>query len=137
MSEIPVITLAGNLIVSIQVDLTDESLERLKEAVGDEIERRAPGGLVIDVSGLAVMDSYITRGLCDLAGIARLMGVRTLLCGLRPQVAITLVEMGIELEGIQTALSLDAALLRLHDLRMAEEDSDDVDHDLETVEARG
>jgi rsbT antagonist protein RsbS len=107
---IPVIHLAGRLLVSIQIEMTDQVLSRIKEDVANAIDRGGPSGLVIDVSGIEMMDSFISRSICDLALIARLMGVPTVLSGIRPAVAITLSEMGIDLRGVPSALDLDEAV---------------------------
>jgi rsbT antagonist protein RsbS len=107
---IPIIHLAGRLLVSIQVEMTDHLLARLKEDVANAIDRTGGAGLVIDVAGIEIMDSFISRSICDLALIARLMGVPTVLCGIRPAVAITLSEMGIDLRGVPSALDVDDAV---------------------------
>src|SRR5512133_994330 len=107
---IPVIHLSGRLLVSIQVEMTDRLLARLKDDVAEAIDRGGASGLVIDVAGIETMDSFISRSICDLALIARLMGVPTVLCGIRPAVAITLSEMGIDLRGVPSALDVDHAV---------------------------
>jgi rsbT antagonist protein RsbS len=89
----------------------------LKDDVAREIEASGPWGLVIDVSGVDIMDSYITRTIRDIALIARLMGVRTVLSGMAPMIAMTLVEMGMELAGVATELNLELALERLRSTR--------------------
>lgn len=109
-ARIPVIHLAGKLLVSIQVEMTDRLLSRIKEDVANAIDRGGASGLVIDVAGIETMDSFISRSICDLALIARLMGVPTVLCGIRPAVAITLCEMGIDLRGVPSALNVDDAV---------------------------
>jgi len=110
---IPVIRLAGNLLVSIQVEMTDRVLAQLKDDVANVVESSGARGLVIDVAGIEAMDSFISRSICDLALIARLMGVPTALCGIRPAVAVTLAEMGINLRGVPNALDLDDAVALL------------------------
>ena len=112
-AKIPIIKLYGNLVVPIQVALSDQLVARLKDDVSNEIEASSPWGLVIDVSGVDIMDSYITRTIRDIALIARLMGVRTVLSGMAPMIAMTLVEMGMELAGVATELNLELALERL------------------------
>lgn len=107
---IPLIRLFDNLIVSVQVALSDETIERLTGQVTDAIERTPVSGLVLDFSGADVMDSHITRRVRDLAVTAGLMGVRTVVCGLRASVVVTLVEMGLGIPGVRTALNLERAL---------------------------
>jgi rsbT antagonist protein RsbS len=107
---IPIINLYANLIVPIQGAIGDNAMTQLTEDVTQRIENDAALGLVIDVSGVALMDSFITRNIRDLALTARLMGVDTIVSGLQPAVAITLGEMGLEIQGLQTTLNLERAL---------------------------
>ena len=110
---IPIIRIGPNLLVSIQIELTDLLVRELKDDVAAVIERTAAGGLVIEVSGVDILDSYLARSIRDLSLIARLMGVRTVLAGLNPAMAMTLVEMGMLMQGVTTATNLDAALALL------------------------
>jgi rsbT antagonist protein RsbS len=107
---IPIIQLDGVLIVSIQVALSDRLVAQLKEDVTARIELVDPRGLAIDVSGIDIMDSYISRNLRDIGLMARLMGVPTVISGMDPMIAMTLVEMGLDLEGVSTARNLDGAM---------------------------
>jgi rsbT antagonist protein RsbS len=107
---IPLITLFGNLIVPIQVTLSDSLIAHLTTDVTRTIEQGSVSGLIIDISGVDMMDSHITRCLRDLAVTARLMGVETIVCGMRPAVVITLIEMGLDVPGISSALNLERAL---------------------------
>lgn len=119
---IPIIKLYDTLIVSIQIELSDPVVSRLKDDITAEIERVRPFGLIVDLSGIDVMDSYITRTIRDVGLIARLMGVRTVICGLDPMIALTLVEMGIQLEGVRTELNLEEALESLERERGREQE---------------
>jgi len=110
IARIPIIKLYENLIVSIQVALSDQLVMQIKDDITEEIERTGARGLVIDVSGIDVMDSYISRAIRDIGLMARLMGVRTVICGMDPMIAMTLVEMGLDLTGAQSALNLESAL---------------------------
>ncbi len=110
MAAIPIIRLRNVLIVSVQGDLTDTTVLALKEALTDTIERAPADGLVIDISGVDLVDTYMARAFRDLSQIVRLMGVQTVLAGLDPAMAGTLVEMGMTMEGVHTALNLEAAL---------------------------
>jgi rsbT antagonist protein RsbS len=107
---IPIIKLRDVLIVSIQVALSDRVVMQLKDDVTNRIEHTQARGLVIDVSGIDIMDSYISRTVRDIGLVARLMGVQTVISGLDPMIAMTLVEMGLELKGVKTALDLESAL---------------------------
>jgi rsbT antagonist protein RsbS len=113
VSRIPIIKLRDVLIVSIQVALSDRLVLQLKDDITARIDRTQARGLVIDVSGIDVMDSYISRAIRDIGLVARLMGVQTVISGLDPMIAMTLVEMGLELKGVRTALELESALRML------------------------
>ncbi len=116
---IPVIQLRDTLLVSIQVELTDQLVRELKESVAGDIRRKRVTGLVIEVSGVETFDSYIARSIRDVAQIARLMGVSTVIAGFDAATATTLVEMGMRMDGVETALSMDAALEKLTAMRAA------------------
>jgi rsbT antagonist protein RsbS len=107
---IPIIDLYSNLVVPIQGAIDDDAMARLQEDVTQRIQADGARGLVIDVSGIEFLDSFMTKNLRDLALTARLMGVRAVVSGLRPAVAITLIEMGLEIPGVKTTLNLERAL---------------------------
>lgn len=107
---IPLIRLFDNLIVSIQVELSDAIIERLMAQITAKIESTNVSGLILDFSGAYMMDSHITRRVHDIAMTARIMGVDTVVCGLRAAVVITLTEMGLSMPGVVTALNLERAL---------------------------
>lgn len=116
-SRIPIIRLYGNLIVSIQVSLSDDLVVALKEDITHQIEDYEAQGLIIDLSGIDLMDSYISKSIRDIALISKLMGVQTVMSGMDPLVAMTLVEMGLEMDDVQTALSLEDAIELLKQLK--------------------
>jgi rsbT antagonist protein RsbS len=107
---IPVIELWGRLIVSLQGDVSDTQMDQLRVDVLHRVRERAPAGLVIDASGMWLVDSHLCAMLGRVVSAARLMGTPAVLAGLQPQVVVTLGEMGIGLESIETALSLEEAL---------------------------
>ncbi|RPI26943.1 MAG: STAS domain-containing protein [Acidobacteria bacterium] len=109
-SRIPIIRLKGNLVISIQVAMSDRMVQLLKDDVTQRIEQERPAGLAIDVSGIDIMDSYISRAIHDLCIVASLMGVPTAISGIDPMIALTLVEMGVSLEGVHTHRDLESAL---------------------------
>lgn len=113
---IPIIRLRKSLLVSIQVELSDRLIDQLKDDVSQAIRGNDVHGLVVEVSGVDVFDSYIARSIRDLAQIAHLLGVNTVVAGLDPAMAMTLVEMGMYMSGVHTALDLDGALDRLASL---------------------
>jgi rsbT antagonist protein RsbS len=121
---IPIINLYDNLVVPIQGRVEDSMMSLLHGDVMSRIETDNPRGLIIDVSGIEVMDTYLTRNIRDLALTARLMGLQSVVSGLRPEVAITLIEMGLEIQGVQTALNVERALAILS-----------TDDDVETLQA--
>jgi rsbT antagonist protein RsbS len=108
-NHIPIIKLYDILIVTIQVELSDRVVMQLKDDIGDAIQKLGPRGLIIDVSGVGIIDSYISRAIRDIGLISRLMGVEAVISGLDPNIAMTLTEMGMDLEGVKTHLHLEAA----------------------------
>ncbi len=107
---IPIIKLWSQLLVPLQGDITDQQASRLQDDVLREIQRDGAMGVVIDVSGLWIVDSHLCAVLAQLAMSARMMGTRTVLSGVSPDIAMTLQTMGVGLEGIATALGLEEAL---------------------------
>jgi rsbT antagonist protein RsbS len=107
---IPIIKLYRTLIVSVQIELSDELVLELKDDLAEEIRARDVDGLIIEVSGVDILDSYIARSIRDIAQLGRLMGVRTVLVGLDPGMATTLVEMGMVMRNVETALNLETAI---------------------------
>jgi rsbT antagonist protein RsbS len=110
---IPLIHLRGTLIVSVQQDFSDSLALSLKSDIATAITVREVSGLVIDVSGVDVVDSYIARVLSDIAQVARLLGVQTAVAGIDAGMAMTLAEMGLTMKGIHTSLNLETALRHL------------------------
>jgi rsbT antagonist protein RsbS len=119
---IPIINLYSNLIVPIQGLLPDVVMAQLQDDVARRIVTDTAAGLIIDVSGVSVMDSYVTRVVRDLALTAKLMGVRTVLSGIQASVAMTLVEMGLDIPGIKTTLNLERALEFLDEQALSDAD---------------
>jgi rsbT antagonist protein RsbS len=116
----PIIRFHGNLIVPIHGTISDASISALQEQVTHRIATDRVHGLVIDVSALSYMDSFVTRVVRDIALIARLMGVHTVLSGLSAEIATTLVEMGLEITGVVTTLNLERAVELLAEKREEE-----------------
>lgn len=107
---VPVIKLRDVLLVPMREHLDDRAMIRLVDEVGERIANDRAAGVIIDVSGVDILDSFMTRTIRDLALSARLMGAITYLTGLQAAVAMTLVEMGLDLPGVRTTLNLDRAL---------------------------
>ena len=110
---IPILKLGSTLLATIQIDLHDTVVDAFQNDVLEEIERTGANSLVIDISALETVDSYVARMLANTGKMAKLMGSETVIVGMRPAVAATLVRMGYFMEGIETALSLEEGL-QLH-----------------------
>ncbi|MFW5875432.1 MAG: STAS domain-containing protein [Myxococcota bacterium] len=109
-NSIPVIRLWDNLLVALQGDLGDAQAERLRTELLDRIRRTGAEGLILDVSGVTVIDSHLCSVLAGITEAAALMGVESMLCGLSPEIVMTLQAMGIDFGSVETALSLEDAL---------------------------
>src|SRR5262249_252372 len=106
----PITKISATLVATIQVELHDTLVDAFQGDVLEQIEKTAAHGLIIDISALETVDSYVARMLANTAKMAKLMGTETVIVGMRPAVAATLVRMGYFMEGISTALSLEEGL---------------------------
>jgi rsbT antagonist protein RsbS len=113
MNIIPILQLQSNLIASIQTELTDEEALAFQSALLEKNQQLNTQGIIIDVSMLDVIDSYMAKVLSDLTTMVKLQGAKVVLCGVQPAVASTLVDMGMRLNSIDTFLSLDHAFTYL------------------------
>ncbi|MER7719677.1 STAS domain-containing protein [Streptomyces flaveolus] len=109
-SAVPVLALGDTLLVTLPGELHDGVAEQLQQDITHRIARSTVSGVVIDISGVDIVDSFLGRVLAEIAAGARLMAVRTVLAGMRPAVAITLVELGLALPGLVTALDVERAM---------------------------
>lgn len=98
------------LLVSIQVDLQDDTALALHDDLSNRIVQTEAKGVLIDISGLVVIDSFVGRMISTIAAVSRVLGAETVVVGMRPAVAITLVELGLPLDGVRTALGVDRGL---------------------------
>ncbi|WP_037677423.1 STAS domain-containing protein [Streptomyces griseus] len=112
---VPVLTLGDVLLVTLQGELHDGMAEQLQQDITERIAQSGVTGLVIDISGVEIVDSFLGRVLAEIASVADLLAARTVLAGMRPAVAITLVELGLTLPGLVTALDVERALELLKD----------------------
>jgi rsbT antagonist protein RsbS len=101
------------LLVTIQVDMHDRLAMTLQDDLTDRISRTAARGVLIDISSLQVVDSFIGRMIANIAAMARVLDAQTVLVGMQPAVAITLVELGLSLPGVQTALNVERGMALL------------------------
>jgi len=115
LEQIPILSLGDFLLVTIQVELHDQLAMRLQEDLTQKLARTHAKGVLIDISALEIVDSFIGRSLAHIASIARIMDSATVLVGMRPAVAITLVELGMSLRGIRTALNVDKGMQLLRE----------------------
>lgn len=113
MQRVPILKLGDILLVSIQIDLEDQTALALQEDLSERIVATGARGVIIDISALEIVDSFIGRMLSTVASVSRVLDARTILVGMRPAVAITLVELGLSLPGVQTALDVERALTQL------------------------
>jgi len=107
---IPIIKLDNKLIVSIQTDLDDATALILQDDIAQTIVKTGASGVILDVSAIEIMDSYTARIFNDIGKNSMLLGARTILVGLQPAIAITLVEMGMDIDNVETALNLESGL---------------------------
>jgi rsbT antagonist protein RsbS len=114
MERIPILKMGDLLLVSIQVDMHDQLALALQDDLTDKIAKTGAHGVLIDISAVEMVDSFIGRMIANIAGMARILDARTVLVGMQPAVAITLVELGLTLPGVRTALDVERgmALLR-------------------------
>jgi rsbT antagonist protein RsbS len=111
--KIPILQIEDSLLTSVQIPLHDKLALEFQEELLNSIVQTKVKGLVIDISAIELVDSFITRILVEIARMANLMGVKTVIVGMRPEIAITLVDFGVQLTGIETALNLETGLKRL------------------------
>ncbi len=119
MERIPILKMGRHLLVTIQVDMHDRLAMALQDDLMEQISRHKAVGVLIDISALDLVDSFIGRMLANIAGMARILDAETVVTGMRPAVAITLVELGLALPGVRTALNVERGMQLLEAAREA------------------
>ena len=115
MERIPILKLGQALLVSIQVDIHDRLATALETDLSERIVATGARGVMIDISGLEIVDSFMGRMLDNIAAVSRLLDADTVVVGMRPAVAITLVELGLSLTGVKTALNIERGMALIGD----------------------
>jgi rsbT antagonist protein RsbS len=110
VERIPILRMGGFLLVSIQVDMHDRLALTLQDDLTARIAETNARGVLIDISSLEIVDSFIGRMIANISGMARVMDAETVVVGMRPAVAITLVELGLALPGVRTALNVERGM---------------------------
>ena len=110
MERIPILKMGSFLLVSIQVDMHDRLALQLQDDLTTRIAETTARGVLIDISALEMVDSFIGRMLANIAGMSRVLDAETVVVGMRPAVAITLVELGMSLTGVRTALNVERGM---------------------------
>ena len=123
MDRIPILKMGSFLLVTIQVDMHDQLALQLQDDLTSRIVSARARGVLIDISSLEIVDSFIGRMISNIAAMARVLDAETVVVGMQPAVAITLVELGLSLEGVRTALNVDKGMLLLQQ-RLAEESAE-------------
>ena len=113
MDRIPILKMGRFLLVTIQVDMHDQLALTLQDDLTSRIVASQARGVLIDISSLEIVDSFIGRMISNIAGMARVLDAETVVVGMQPAVAITLVELGLSLEGVRTALNVDKGMVLL------------------------
>ena len=110
MERIPILQMGDFLLVTIQVDMHDQLALTLQDDLSERISRTSARGVLIDISALDMVDSFIGRMIGNISGLSKIMDAETVLVGMQPAVAITLVELGLTLPGVSTALNVERGM---------------------------
>lgn len=116
MERIPILRMGSLLLVTIQVDMHDQLAMTLQEDLTTAISQHSSRGVLIDISSLEIVDSFIGRMLANISAMARILDAETVLVGMQPAVAITLVELGMSMPGVRTALNVEAGMELLREM---------------------
>jgi rsbT antagonist protein RsbS len=122
MAEVTIIRMGGNIIVPIQVELHDRAARKVQEDILKKIEETSASGLIIDLSAVTVVDSFLGRLIAETARMAGLMGAKTVIVGLKKEVVITILQLGMGTQGLNTALNMDYGLELLETMKSKEKE---------------
>jgi rsbT antagonist protein RsbS len=125
MDSIPILKIGSALLVTIQVDMHDQLATQLQDDLTTMIVKSRARGVLIDISALEIVDSFIGRMLANIASLSRLLDADTVVVGMRPEVAITLVELGLGLPGVKTALNAERGLAMIGGVQVGSQSDDD------------
>ena len=117
MYRIPILQMGQTLLVTIQLDMQDQMALALQDDLANKISATEAKGVLIDISALEIVDSFVGRMLASISGISRILDATTVVVGMQPAVAITLVELGLSLEGVRTALNVERGMELLQQSR--------------------
>jgi rsbT antagonist protein RsbS len=124
MERIPILKMGRFLLVTIQVDMHDQLAMNLQDDLTERIVASNAKGVLIDISSLEIVDSFIGRMLGNIAGMSRILDAETVVVGMQPSVAITLVELGLSLKGVRTALNVEKGMALLRSALGDDEEGD-------------
>jgi rsbT antagonist protein RsbS len=137
MERIPILKMGKALLITIQVDMHDQMAIALEEDLTTRIAQTGAKGVLIDISSLEIVDSFIGRMLDNIAAVSRVLDAETVVVGMRPAVAITLVELGLTLQGVKTALNVERGFALISRRIAAIADIDVIDAEAEDERAGG
>jgi rsbT antagonist protein RsbS len=115
MDRIPILRMGRFLLVTVQVDMHDQVVQNLQDDLTEKITKFGARGVLLDISALEMVDSFIGRMIGNIAGMSRILDAHTVVCGMQPAVAITLVELGLSLHGVRTALNVEKGMKLLNE----------------------
>lgn len=121
MERIPILKMGDYLLVTIQVDMHDRLVMTLQDDLTEKVSKYASKGVLIDISALEIVDSFIGRMIANIAAMSRILDAKTVVTGMQPAVAITLVELGLSLDGVKTALNVDRGMALLQAMTKEED----------------
>jgi rsbT antagonist protein RsbS len=122
MDRIPILRMGSFLLVTIQVDLYDRLAQNLESDLVQMVSRTGAKGVLIDISALSIVDSFMGRIIGNIGNVSKILDAETVVVGMQPAVAITLIELGLELKGVHTALNVEKGMQLLKDKILIEDD---------------